>query len=217
MNEPTLAIKGIANLYRKLPFEIEAIELAEDYVVKTLEGDMSGKKGDMLVTGVEGEQHIVRRDIFDKTYETIEACFVDLCWDFDGCIHAYTSGWIDVDVIPDPPVKNAIQSLYLYLNNYSIAIHSARSSSMRGITAMKEWLRTWDSDFRVNYHENRTLPPARGMLKSLEVGELVDRIEFPVHKPAAKVYIDDRGLRFDGRFSSPAKLNDAMKVWYDKD
>ena len=50
-----------------------------------------------------------------------------------------------------------------------------------------------------------------------EVGELVDRIEFPVHKPAAKVYIDDRGLRFDGSFFFPTELNDAMKVWYDKD
>ena len=142
-----------ATLFRQLPYETEAIELEDDEIINTPLGEREGKKGDMVMDGgMKGVYILLRRAEFDRMYESTEACFVDLCWDFDGCIHAYTSGWIDVDVIPDPPVKDAIQSLYKYLNHYSIAIHSARSCSMRGIKAMKEWLRTWDSDFRVNYH-----------------------------------------------------------------
>lgn len=227
-----LSVKGEANLYRKLPFEIEAIELAEDAVVSTLEGDMQGRVGDMLVTGVEGESYIIKRDIFDKTYELADnTCFVDLCLDFDGVIHAYISGWKGIDIIPDKPVEGAIYALYDYMddvNNYSIAIFSARSCSMKGIDAMRGWLNTHDAEFRHNYTNglteyNRDRTPLQTLefAKTLNKGWLTERIEFPTSKPAAKVYIDDRGFRFNGpvngRFPYPAELNRAMKVWYDKE
>ena len=95
-----------ATLFRQLPYETEAIELEDDEIVTTPLGERQGKKGDMVMDGgMKGVYILLPRAEFDRMYETTEACFVDLCWDFDGCIHAYTSGWIDVDVIPDKPVQ----------------------------------------------------------------------------------------------------------------
>ena len=44
----------------------------EDGEIKTLEGVMSYKKGDAIITGVKGEKYPCRRDIFDETYKIIE-------------------------------------------------------------------------------------------------------------------------------------------------
>ena len=44
----------------------------EDGEIKTLEGVMSYKKGDAIITGVKGERYPCRRDIFDQTYSIIE-------------------------------------------------------------------------------------------------------------------------------------------------
>lgn len=39
------------------------------FVVETLEGSMTGGRGDYIVQGVEGELYPCRGDIFEKTYE----------------------------------------------------------------------------------------------------------------------------------------------------
>jgi hypothetical protein len=39
------------------------------YLIPTLEGTMNFQRGDMLITGVNGEVYPCKRDIFDKTYE----------------------------------------------------------------------------------------------------------------------------------------------------
>ena len=192
--------------YRKLPIIVDAEELTEDRVIKTIEGDMQGRKGDMLITGVNGEPYPCKREIFEKTYEPADTCFVDICLDFDGVIHAYTSGWIRADVIPDLPVTGAIQTLHHYLREgLSLAIYSARSSQEGGIPAMKDWLRFFDDAW---------VPTGTSTASPDHRPSLIEEIAFPTHKPAAKVYIDDRGLRFDGRWYSVDEIRDAMKVWY---
>jgi len=82
--------------YRKLPVEIEAVQMAsadgdftlaplwlaeardrmtvfhesdDVFVVKTLEGDMRGATGDYIIKGVAGELYPCKREIFEKTYE----------------------------------------------------------------------------------------------------------------------------------------------------
>ncbi len=41
--------------------------------VDTLEGRMSIYSGDWIVTGIHGERYPVRKEIFEKTYEAIDA------------------------------------------------------------------------------------------------------------------------------------------------
>lgn len=60
-------------LYRKKPVIIEAELIKKDMLIKTLEGMMLGRKGDYLITGVNGEKYPCKPDIFEKTYEPVKA------------------------------------------------------------------------------------------------------------------------------------------------
>lgn len=42
------------------------------YLIPTLEGVMRFERGDMLITGVQGEIYPCKRDIFDATYDAVE-------------------------------------------------------------------------------------------------------------------------------------------------
>lgn len=41
------------------------------YIIPTLEGSMRFNRGDMLITGVNGEIYPCKMDIFEKTYEPV--------------------------------------------------------------------------------------------------------------------------------------------------
>mgnify|MGYP000130347980 FL=1 len=58
--------------YRKKPIEIDAFQIEQDMIIKTLEGDMRAQRGDWIITGVNGEQYPCKPDIFDKTYERVD-------------------------------------------------------------------------------------------------------------------------------------------------
>ena len=132
-------------------------------------------------------------------------CFADICLDFDGVLHSYESGWIRADVIPDPPVDGAIKALYGYLEaGLSIAILSVRSALPGGIQAMREWLDKHDREYR---YQNRVQD---------SVPHLNDVIFMPDHKPGAKVYIDDRGFRFEGVYPTPDELRALFTPWNKK-
>ena len=55
--------------YVKKPIPVEARRLGRATEIETLEGVSRGKKGDYLVVGVRGEKYIVKREIFEETYE----------------------------------------------------------------------------------------------------------------------------------------------------
>jgi len=105
-----------------------------------------------------------------------------LCLDFDGVIHSYTSGWKGADVIPDPPVEGAFETIQEYCQKFSVNIFSSRSHQTGGIGAMKAWF------FKHGW-------------PCYDDGKPID-IVFPEHKPAAIVTIDDRAITFDGTFPS---------------
>lgn len=95
-----------------------------------------------------------------------------LCVDFDGVIHSYTSKWVDVSTIPDPPVPGALEWLEKAVEAFDVQIYSSRSKDKKGIDAMADWLTRHDFD-------------------CLSVG-------FCHEKPAAFLTIDDRAICFKG-------------------
>jgi len=57
--------------YRKLPVEVRAVLMPEEFEVETLEGTMHGNRGDYLICGVQGEYYPCKPAIFRATYEEI--------------------------------------------------------------------------------------------------------------------------------------------------
>lgn len=66
--------------FKELPkWVIEAYEnttintiTGDDFIIKTLEGNMKATKEDYLIKGVNGELYPCKKDIFEKTYEKVE-------------------------------------------------------------------------------------------------------------------------------------------------
>lgn len=55
---------------RKKPVLVHAIQVMEDFRCNSLEGDYKqGKAGDYLIKGVDGENYICDKEIFEKTYD----------------------------------------------------------------------------------------------------------------------------------------------------
>lgn len=103
--------------------------------------------------------------------------------DFDGTLHAYSRGWADGSIY-DPPLPDALYALQTFYNRgYEIWIFTCRVVGSPefgtvgiGVIDILRWLHEWQGkegyDFKI--------APER----------------ITCTKPAASVYIDDRGLRF---------------------
>ena len=58
--------------FRKRPVVVQAERIpadADPVIIQTLEGEMRGKPGDWIITGVEGERYPCADSVFRKTYE----------------------------------------------------------------------------------------------------------------------------------------------------
>lgn len=55
--------------FRKKPVVIEATRLKSEVRIATREGELTGKPGDWLITGVQGEVYPCGDSIFRQTYE----------------------------------------------------------------------------------------------------------------------------------------------------
>lgn len=130
--------------------------------------------------------------------DTPQMRYPTLCLDFDGVIHAYTSGWKGADVIPDGLVPGAIEFVESASNHFSIAIYSTRSSHPNGIDAMQKWL----GKHILEYYGGDTM---------LAEG-LRELIYWPTEKPPAFITIDDRVHLFTGTWPSLDELA-AFKAW----
>lgn len=56
----------------KKPIIVTAEQVEMETTVYTIEGPLTAKPGDWIITGVEGEKWPVKKDIFEKTYEIID-------------------------------------------------------------------------------------------------------------------------------------------------
>ena len=190
----------MANYYRpKLTF-FRANAVNRKMKVETSAGKITAEAGDYVVIFPNEARMVMKKGFFEATYESAEdTVFCDICVDFDGVLHAYTSGWQGAAVIADPPVDGAFEALRTYLAAtppLTLAIYSARSAQADGIQSMHSWIDTHDAATRHPEHE-----------------PLVDSLLFPHYKPAAKVYLDDRGVRFEGKFPSIDDLIYSFRVW----
>lgn len=112
-----------------------------------------------------------------------------VCFDFDGVIHSYKSGWKGIAIIPDPPVEG-IQDVILRLRNdgYTISIYSTRCANSFGKAAIATYCR--------------------------KNGIYYDQLDSI--KPPAVVYVDDRGLNFDGKTDGLVKKIKNFHSWIEK-
>ena len=102
--------------------------------------------------------------------------------DFDGVIHAYESPWVAPHVIPDMPVRGAIDWLHDTIQKFDVVIFTTRGKTWRGRWAVRRRLRRF-SGFR--WFDGAG---SRG----------TENVVVTAVKPAALVYVDDRAYRFDG-------------------
>lgn len=114
-----------------------------------------------------------------------------VCFDFDGVIHFYKSGWDKINGAtsildgPVPGIKEVIDDLR---QDYRVVIVSTRCFQKGGIDAIKEWLSK----------------------NNIEVDEVA------AEKPPAVVYVDDRAICFDGNTDGLAQQIRSFKNWLGK-
>ena len=122
-----------------------------------------------------------------------------ICIDFDGVIHSYERGWQD-GTIYGTVTPGFFEWVEQCRDHFKLVIYSSRSKTDEGVMAMGHWL-----------HEQRNAwikaGGQRDPVKPLE-------IEFAHEKPPAWLTIDDRCIRFEGRWDwlRPEVLRD-FKPW----
>ena len=107
--------------------------------------------------------------------------------DFDGVLNSYTTQ-VGLDkqwLLPDPPVKGALEWVNEMLEHFNIVISTCRASFPGGKTAVEMWLKK---------HGFPELPVT---------GE----------KPIASAYIDDRAILFDNTGFPSIGLVKDFKPW----
>lgn len=103
-----------------------------------------------------------------------------VCIDFDGVIHDYSKGWQGVDVF-DKPIEGAAKgTMFLKSKGWTIIIFTTRNDT----PALREFLDNNHIHYDyINYNPNQP--------KGSEKGKLI-----------ADVYLDDRGVRFNGDWAT---------------
>ena len=56
----------------KKPIPIQCFQMNQPFEVETMEGIMSGKKGDWLMIGISGEMYPCDQSIFNKSYTLLK-------------------------------------------------------------------------------------------------------------------------------------------------
>lgn len=123
-----------------------------------------------------------------------------ICLDFDGVLHSYVSGWKGIEPT-DPPTHGAQEFVQDLLNmGYIVVIQSTRADTREGEFAIMSWL------------QKHKFP-----VKELQQQENNDQDWISATKPKALLYVDDRGIRFTGKFDDVIgwiQMNPGFEPWY---
>jgi hypothetical protein len=140
--------------------------------------------------------------------------------DFDGVLHSYRSGWKGVSTIPDPPVPGVIGDMLALMENFTVAILSSRSRRWSGRRAMKRWMwQAIEEHFQSTSYEEwpswlrgPTMDPYEIIINDA-ARQTMQRLNWPLFKPAALLTIDDRAWCFDGKLPDAQTIR-AFCPWY---
>lgn len=136
--------------------------------------------------------------------------------DFDGVLHSYQTPWKNARTIPDPPVPGAINWLLATRSRFEVAIISTRNRTWLGRRAMRHWIHEHVFDhFWKMTNEMSTAWTVQDVMEEADQAawDFVNSLQFPKHKPAALVYIDDRAWRFTGDNFPTADEIHAARPW----
>jgi hypothetical protein len=123
-----------------------------------------------------------------------------LVLDFDGVLHAYTSGWQGEGVVADGPVPGAVEFLVEATKRFDVYVYSSRSTSLQGRVAMATAIDRWLSEVDLSLDERVSV---------------MGKLWFPDYKPAAHLTIDDRAVTFTGKFPTLDEV-DSFVPWNKK-
>ena len=111
-----------------------------------------------------------------------------IVFDFDGVISSYKSGWKGATIIPDPPVTGIREVIADLRKDCKVVVVSTRCFQEGGIDAIKKYLDKYN----------------------IVVDDVLGE------KPPAYVYVDDRGLTFDGNTVGLADKIRSFESWTKK-
>jgi hypothetical protein len=111
-----------------------------------------------------------------------------ICIDFDGVIHDYLKGWQDGSIYGNVTPGFFEWAIEARLH-FKLVIYSSRSTTDDGIEAMKTWLRKHGDAWQDH-----------GGDEGNAVMDVASWFEFASEKPPAFLTIDDRCIRFEGRW-----------------
>ena len=117
--------------------------------------------------------------------------------DFDGVIHKYSKGWDDGSCY-DEPVDGVLGFLQkLQIKGYSLVVQSTRNPKQV-----------------VNWFNQHTFYRVMEIPYGMDFWNEKEIIGITNHKLPAKIYIDDRGLKFEGKFDDEfMNAIDNFKTW----
>ena len=126
--------------------------------------------------------------------------------DFDGVIHQYSQGYRDGNIY-DPPVMGAGRFIYdcMFEKNWSVFILSTREPEQ-----IKQWMEIVLFKGKELPFKITILPPDQKFWNEKKNIGITNR------KLAAHVYIDDRGMRFEGQFDGLIEQLEQFKTWQGK-
>lgn len=110
-----------------------------------------------------------------------------ICVDFDATINSYRSGFTRDGDIPDEPIEGAIDAIARLRRKYKVVVFSTRARTVEGRNAVIAWLAKYNCE--------------------------VDGVTF--EKIPAKIYLDDRGLKFNGNWTEALQEIDKFSTWQD--
>ena len=105
--------------------------------------------------------------------------------DFDGVLHRYSRGWTGPGDVYDEPTAGALQAVEDLVQHFRVVVFTARARTPGGASAVHWWLRLHG----------------------------FPGLEVTAEKPPAVVYLDDRAMRFDGRWDGIVDAVRAFRPW----